>query len=779
MRLIFILGLILSLNTIGQNQLFSANNATNKSLLVHNNANVLLTDTKTHSLKTGSSEFIASINSLKDHVAGTATLTANELNIEKLTLEQYMEVLENDVYSIKAAFELVAAFEAKYGGLFTKGTTTEGGFLRSASGFELENVMLDLQQGLIDYAYTEDNLVNNTSLFENVKFETSSFFPGSVDAPSNPNISYTVQVNGTHMPVWGSQPNYVTEDARRPTGCYLAPGSIATVTVPSSLLGTGASLIVGAHSWDLSKKSQIKRMNRISKRYEIHSTTITIANPLGGGIYINIPYEKDLGLLEITLENVVRSPFYSRTAANQTSLSDWLNTERSHPAPWADFETEKFMMQVPTAWIYNMDDPVTLMNEWDQSMDAVSKLHGRPFIRAKTGLYVQVDVILRGSANYPGYPQSNHAYNPYNTHTAGYYSGHPLIQGPRYNKSNLYVVFHELGHAEKIPKFSGELESYINFLWVAVQNNKFDVSLDQAFQESFAPNFKMTIDQAAISWMITENFRNDNPMRDISGGKEGAYQHRGYGKYAEIVRLFGWEALEDFYSSVSQDAENGITYSINFDPTDSRILRMSKAAGADLRPLIHFWGVHPLSFNGLETSINADTSIHKSSKIFDQLQYYKTIIPKTNTDFQNFGLKHFSESKINNYSGSNIWSYQEGFYKYWWDLYDEVEANAAIKEIDHIINIYFPEGKPGDSSQITPYPKTDDVSVYPTLFKDHLIVEVKKPGNIYIYNQLGVLMIKEKVKGNTTISTQNLNSGIYIMHLDFPSVNTTIKLVKQ
>ena len=39
--------------------------------------------------------------------------------------------------------------------------------------------------------------------------------------------------------------------------------------------------------------------------------------------------------------------------------------------------------------------------------------------------------------------------------------------------------------------------------------------------------------------------------------------------------------------------EEGDKVPQNNDPTDERILKLSKAAGADLRPLIHFWGVQP------------------------------------------------------------------------------------------------------------------------------------------------------------------------------------------
>ena len=86
-----------------------------------------------------------------------------------------------------------------------------------------------------------------------------------------------------------------------------------------------------------------------------------MASPLGGGIYLEVPLRAEAGLVEVTLRNVVRSPFFSAKPCHRTTLDEWRNVERNHQAPWADFQSEKFMMQVPTRWIQKLEDPVTLM----------------------------------------------------------------------------------------------------------------------------------------------------------------------------------------------------------------------------------------------------------------------------------------------------------------------------------------------------------------------------------------------------------------------------------
>lgn len=649
---------------------------------------------------------LAQLKKVKKHLSNKSVLSTTELETVGQAIKADDLLFADHFDVIESALDIIDLYESKHGGLFTKGTKSMGGYSRTAAGFELENVMLVIMQAVIDNSYTEANLTAYPKLFKNRLFKTSSYFPGAVAQPADASQSYTIKINGTHLKKPGTPANYETEDARRPTGCYLAPGSVAKVTVPSSLVGIGASILVGAHTWDLTKKKDIKRIDRVTTKYAINNTTITIANPLGGGVYINVPFQKDLGILNITLENVVRSPYYARTVANQTSLSDWKNIERLHDAPWTDIETDKVMMQVPTSWIYNFDGIETTMDDWDMAMDAISTLLGRPTTRSKTTIYMQVDIIKRGKANFPGYPQSNVSYDPYNDYK-GYHSSY-LTDGPRDQRGYLTnVLFHEQGHAEKIYKFKGEIESMINFLWVAVHNKKYGVELNKAFEESFnGYGISHSIEEAAISWMITENFRSGNTMSSKTREmrQEFSYQPRGHAKYADLVRLFDWKAIEDFYANTSKMYDRGeINFSepnrVNEVPTDDRILRMSQAAGYDLRPLIHFWGIHPIDFKNLEADINKN-DLKKSTAIYDQLSFYKTIVPKDNEAFRAFGLEDFKSEKIKNatFYDHASQSYYQGFLKKWWNDYNTPEAEKTVNQIQTIIDLYFPNGRPEEDN---------------------------------------------------------------------------------
>ena len=617
------------------------------------------------------------IAQLKSHILGTTILTAAQIVTQGNTIQTNINQVGTNDVALAAALDLVATFDASSNkALFTVGSTTYGGFTRDGAGKELAQALFDLQQGILDYTYKSANLVTYYTQLNNTKFDTSTYFPGAVAQPANTNQGYAVPINASVLADWGSPASYQSTAVRRPTGCYLAPGSIAFVTVPAALVNNGFTIRVGAHYWDLVAKTTVKRLDRVSLVYSITNAITRIANPLGGNIYIEVPYTRSLGIVTVGITNVVRSPFFSATSSNQMSAAQWL-TERTNAGPWADFESDKFMMQVPRSWIYNYTNAVGVMQDWDKAMDAVSDLMGRRHIRSKTVLYLQPDVDYRGTANFPGYPQSNYPYNP-NTVESGN-KNYFMLTGPQ---NADWTVLHELGHAELFTKFTGEVEAVVNLNYVAVQNQKFGVPLELAFGRAVngANSDTINLAQGALTWILTDSFRAGETMSNL----RMQYQQRGFGKYVEIANLFGWGALSNFWYSVNVDYTNGIDYPENTDPTDSRMLRMSQAAGVDLRPLIHFWGVLPISPNTLKTNIQ-NAGLPPSPLIYDQLKYYQTVVP---TNLTQFTAHHTAVASVVDGSVDAAW------YADMLTNFTPAIGYSTISNVQNIIDLYFPDGRP-------------------------------------------------------------------------------------
>jgi len=639
----------------------------------------------------GVSNLENAMNMIKNHVLKENILSGFQIMEQTKNINNNIKYIGYNKDIIEEAFKFVDVFEnSSYGPLFMNNATKNGLPRENSSGKEIYYSIFTIQQGLIDFAYTSENLKRYPKLFQNKKFKTSEYFPGAVNPPLDSSITYDVKINASQLKAWGSPISGESNPVRRPTGCYLAPGSSVTITVPQSMVGKGYNIRIGAHSWDLKKKKIIKRLDRVSLVYSIDNTETVVANPLGGGIYIEVPYLADAGIVTIQIKNAVRSPFFSARSFDKTTLEEWQNTERNNPGPWADFESDKFMMQVPTNWIYNYDDPVTLMEDWDKGMDAITELLGYPSVMPKTILYVQPDVMMRGNANYPGYPQSNYAYNP-NTDYNGNRDNYWMLQGPQYTD---WTVFHELGHYMRFTKFRGETEADVNFMFVAMQNMKFGMNLDLAFGLSVSGMSQVSLDVAATMWMVTENFRNGKEMcHSNKPGDEFKYQHRGYGKYVEIVDLFGWKALKNFFKEKNEDYMGAKLYwplNVNKDPVDSRILRLSRAAGADLRPLIHFWGIHPVNPVKLKEDIEAE-NLKPSRLIYDRLLHYKSIIPIDNKAF----CKHAHivyPKKPKTKKQNPLFGY--GWYETWMTKYDNSCGAKSQTALQNIIDLYFPNGRP-------------------------------------------------------------------------------------
>ena len=590
----------------------------------------------------GEAELLTALNALNDHVTGATTLNATQIEAHKLTIDANKTIFGDTAASISASFGLVSAYETNIGPMWSAGSPTTGGFNRnnasSIANSSIHWTVYNVMQNIVDDTYNSANIQANALLLDGYKFQSADVFPGYVVAPANPSTTYSVAIDGTFADTLGRDTQQWTLPARKATGTYLAPGSIATITVPAELVNAGYQVRVGAHSWNLANRPPVERLERSSLVYDINSTSIEVASPLGGNVYIEVPFGADAGVVNVDIQNVVKSPFFSMQDHFETTIADWQTTERNNLAPWADFQTEKYMMQVPTGWIFQLDDPKTLLEKWDAAVDVTNMLMGFPTDRGKETLYNQVDVILRASVFAPGYPSVNNSYDPlrnndasgYNTASNAYNgtTGSYLITGPQNAPDH---EFHELGHAYFFPKFDDN-ESTVNLLHVAVMQQAFGKSWDEAFAGSrgFQNNPNRTIDGTAIAWMTSFNFSTNH--QEMAAGEE-AYQLKGHAKFVEYARLFGWEALGNYYKGMMEDGYNN-SPSPSFD---QHAFRLSEAAGFDVTPLLHFWGDYPDNYASIQSQLAAE-NIGKSRAIFDLLLHYKSIVPEDNAEFQAYAL---------------------------------------------------------------------------------------------------------------------------------------------
>lgn len=624
-------------------------------------------------------ELLSAFAALKDHIQGKQELDAKQVEAQKLAIDKHRDVFGHDDAIIKAACDLVATYDKVKGPLWIAqdGFNRGAGKKRTPPANDLPWTIYNVMQNIMDRVYTAENVTRHGDLLNGFKFGSSAHFPGAVEPPADPNIPYPVKIDGSNPKTWGREGG---GSARRPTGAYLAPGSIATVTVPKSLVDKGYQVRVGTHSWDNSGKPRALRLDRSSLVFPVDRTEIKVASPLGGGIYLEVPPLADAGVVEVSIKNAVRSPYFSAKSFHTTTLNEWQAVERNRKAPWADFQSDKFMMQVPTSWINKLDDPVTLIRNWDKSMDAMNDLMGLAHIQGRETMYLQVDLQNKSTVFAPGYPTCNDRYDPKKEYDG--YVDHYLVRGPE--KAPDYV-FHEQGHGFNFVKFGGEMESTVNLLHVAVWTQKFGIGLDEAFAASrnMQNNKHRILDNTAVTWMTSLNFVNQKPME----AAEKAYQLKGHAKFVDIARLFGWKPLNDFWHSWNEDFEAGRPWSKHGTDIDQLSLRLSQQTGVDLTPLLHFWGTPPRDAKTLKAAVAA-AKLKPSAKVYDTLVHYQSLVPKDQQAFRDFAQGWWGKPP-----SATGFTTERGHAQQW-NQFNE-EASAQIRNtVRKIIDEYFPAGRP-------------------------------------------------------------------------------------
>lgn len=627
------------------------------------------------------SELLRSFGALKNHITGRKVLNADQLDMLKERIKKHRYALAASDRIVKASMDLVSTFENTKGALWRDLPSMNK---RKAEPKSLNWTMYNVMQFVFDEVYTAENLAKYEKLIDGYKFQCSDYFPGKCPA-ANPNEVHKVKIKATNKKSLRDNRMYLAWPARKPTGTYLAPGAIATVTVPRSIVGKGYQVRVGAHSWDNTYRPNVRRLGRCSTTFNIDSTETKVANPLGGGIYIEVPYLADAAdVVEVKVQNAVRSPFFSATPARRTTLKEWQNVERKFKAPWADFQSEKFMFNCPTNWIYKFDDPVTLYKQYDKAMDAVSYLFGFPALQSKEVMYAQIDLQMRSSVFAPGYPSVNSGFNP--NKDEGGKSNHHFLRDPL---TWPMVELHERCHAFNIMHLLGEREATVHVPHVAMMNLGFGVDIDKAFAMSRGTSKDVgikTIDNQAKSWMCGNFFSKKKPCSGVT------YKHIGHVHWTDTARQFGWEGLHKFYYHFNMEHEKGNT---RFASEDI-FAKLCETHGTDLRPLWHFWGrfnywdgSNPKSDKAkkLQKFID-DKKLPASAKIYDTLVRYKSMVPKNNAEFKKFTTLWWGKQpSIKGYCHQNGHAQQ-------WDTYNEDSCKKAQAYIQEIIDMYFPNGRP-------------------------------------------------------------------------------------
>ncbi|GIL87759.1 hypothetical protein Vretimale_13093 [Volvox reticuliferus] len=316
----------------------------------------------------------------------------------------------------------------------------------------------------------------------NMKASISGFaYPGPVSSYAT-RRSYDITIDGTY-----NLPSYRFDYANwnspvwRSTGLYAAPGQIINVILKTpSAIGKMLQVQIGAHTDDLTFKTRWTRVPYIVSRFELKAINTSAGNPLGGLVFILVPPGSSLGDVKVTITNVVRAPYFQ---LNQTPRADW-QTIRDYPAPWAELDSGKFVLMLPSSAIRSLSDPTPLLQHWNIVLDHMAYLANMPTKRARAERFL-VDVDISTGWMHSGYPIM--AYDD------------PGVIQEVTNVTSLQTKgawgpYHELGHNHQWVdmQFSGTVESFNN-LWTVYAMEKTGTLQTSGFWSLVSPQGRASL----------------------------------------------------------------------------------------------------------------------------------------------------------------------------------------------------------------------------------------------------------------------------------------------
>ena len=401
------------------------------------------------------------------------------------------------------------------------------------------------------------------------KHPSADLYPGPVP-PKAKRVDKTIQVN-KHALGWVS------------TGLYAVAGEKVTVTFPKDCVGKGYTIRIGAQDANLDpeKHPTFRRFQRIIRRFAIRAEKSECGSAFGGLIYVRMPLppkdpERPLMInrtdiygttkdykppkpeyFSVKFEGAVEAPHYVHGV---TTPAEWRQHQTKLPAPWAEIESEKIVITIPSYAIRDFEHPDVLIEQWHKVLDAMADLSGRPKNRVmpvRIAFDTHISVGLAYCANWIYVPDK--------------FFRKILRCEPDWGP------LHELGHVHQYDTwtFQNTTEVTVNLFTLYALEKVHGVRNDHRGPSWLIKN--------VLPWF-------DKPVAQRNWKNHPAGYWEKLGLYIVLVEEFGWEPLEEVLAEYRE-----IPISKHPKTEEDRggdfMYRMSVATQRNLAPFFEAWGV--------------------------------------------------------------------------------------------------------------------------------------------------------------------------------------------
>jgi hypothetical protein len=404
-----------------------------------------------------------------------------------------------------------------------------------------------------------------------------------------------VPAHGSAQAIYGSIPKEATRitskaeiNPRRvrmhSTGFYAAPGDVVVVEVPEKWTQRGLIIQISGHRDNIPLKKNLVRTPRSPARvFPVNQARTEVAATYGGALYIDTGSEPiDAAPFLVKFENALLAPTFVR---GHTTVDNWQNTQRKHPAPYAEFVGENVAISFPADWIRDLDDPAPLMEYWDGVVGLHDELGGYTKMR-KMPERINVDCQISAGLFHAGYPTQGPQ-----AQCRG------VVDLVKLQSTGNWGWFHELGH---------EAQRRPDKAWTWNNPYTFDGSIEVTVNLFSAHAFDQLGMQSRGGWSWTASAEAvaEKATKFLAQGK--TYAEGGAGDklamHLQIRHAFGWDAYRKVLASYSRDHDENPARLPKGEQAerDAWLVRMSQATGHNLAPFYgKTWGI-PLSPKAVE-----------------------------------------------------------------------------------------------------------------------------------------------------------------------------------
>ena len=373
-------------------------------------------------------------------------------------------------------------------------------------------------------------------------------YPGAVpkDAPRG-NRTLTVDLR---IPRW------------RGTGLYAAAGEPVTVELPPGAEKLGLKLRIGSTTCDNTRHGDWSRAPKVDIEVPLDSTRVTVSSPFGGLIYVVVPEKaKADAEAKLTIRNACQSVWFKK---GRDTLAAWRGKIRAVPSPWAEIESDKIILTVPSDAVRELDDPLALLALWERIADMDARLTGLPTERESPERFC-ADVQLCAGWMHAGYP----IMIPVST-------AKDLVDAKKLQEKGDWGFFHELGHNHQNGDwtFKGTGEVTVNFF--TLYNMEHICGIPPRKTRMGEEGIQNTVRKWVAAGKPHEKWC-DDPFLALE-------------MFVRIQQVFGWSAFEKLFAEY-RTLDTAQRPKTDADKRDQWAVRLSRVTGQNMATVFDAWNV--------------------------------------------------------------------------------------------------------------------------------------------------------------------------------------------